>query len=275
MNLVGKILVVLVLCMSIVFATFTIAVNATHTNWKNEILKPGGYKAQLEDARKNNQRLQDERNKFELQAAAEKTAKIQALAKAEAEIANLRTEADNASKQLAAKSSELEKNTVALKAAQDNLRNLTKEVGDLRTEIAAAQTETTARIRQAIELQDQMTVAKGQLTVLNDRNQQLTMDVAKARQLLSAVGRKLEDPVDASKIPVSGTVKAVSRSRVELSIGADDGVRIGQELDIKRGDKYVGRVKISEAKPDIAVGTILNEYTQTPIQRGDNVTSGL
>jgi len=275
MNLVGKIFVMLIFVMSIFFMAFSISVYATHTNYRNEILKPGGYKAQLEDQRKNNQRLQDERNKFELIADAEKTAKIQALAKAEAEINRLTTDAANAKQQLADKSKALEQNTVALKGAQDSLRSLTEEVGKLRTEIASAQTETSARIKQAIELQDQMTVAKGQLAVLTERNQQLTTDVAKARNLLSVVGRKLEDPVDASKIPVSGIVKAVSRSRVELSIGADDGVRIGQELDIKRGDKYVGRVKISEAKPDIAVGTILNEYSQSPIQRGDNVTSGL
>jgi LysM repeat protein len=275
MNLVGKIFVMLIFAMSLVFMAFSISVYATHTNYRNEILKPGGYKAQLEDQRKNNQRLQDERNKFELIADAEKTAKIQALAKAEAEINRLKSDYAKVNQELVAKSSDLEKNTVALKAAQDGLSRVTEEVGKLRTEIASAQTETSARIKQAIELQDQMTVAKGQLTVLTERNQQLTTDVAKARNLLSAVGRKLEDPLDVSKIPVSGLVKAVSRSRVELSIGADDGVRIGQELDIKRGDKYVGRVKISEAKPDIAVGTILTEYTQSPIQRGDNVTSGL
>jgi LysM repeat protein len=275
MNLVGKILVVLILVMSVVFMAFSLQVYATHTNWRNEILKPGGYKAQLEDARKNNTRLQEERNKFELIADAEKTAKIQALAKAEAEINRLRADYVKANQDLVAKSSELEKNTVALKAAQDGLSRVTEEVGKLRTEIASAQTETSARIRQAIELQDQMTVAKGQLAVLTDRNQQLSADVAKARNMLSSVGRKLEDPLDAKQVNVKGDVKAVSRSRVELSIGSDDGVRVGQELDIYRGDKYVGRLKVSDAKPDIAVGTILTEYTQSPIQRGDHVASGL
>jgi hypothetical protein len=284
MNLVGKIFVGLILVMSIVFAAFSISVYATHTNWREEIMRTPaevrgnqqpGYKYQLEQARLNNQRLQDERNKFELRAIAERDAKIQALSKAEAEIANLRGENDTATKELAAKEKALAENTVALKGAQDNLRNLTVEVGNLRTEIAKAQNETDTQIKRAIALADEMAVAKGQLTVLTERNQQLSMDVSKAKQHLSAFGRKLEDPVDASTIPVTGAVNAVSRTRVELSIGADDGVRIGQELDIYRGDKYVGRVKITEAQPEKAIGAILNEYMQLPIQRGDNVSSRL
>ncbi len=93
--------------------------------------------------------------------------------------------------------------------------------------------------------------------------------------LLAAGGHTINDPVNANTIPVTGAVTAVSRTRVELSIGIDDGVRIGQELDIYRGDKYVGRIRIVDAQPDKAVGTILTEYQQLPINRGDNVSSRL
>jgi hypothetical protein len=34
-------------------------------------------------------------------------------------------------------------------------------------------------------------------------------------------------------------------------------------------------VRIVDARPDNAVGTILTEYQQLPIQRGDNVSSRL
>jgi hypothetical protein len=67
----------------------------------------------------------------------------------------------------------------------------------------------------------------------------------------------------------------VSRDRVELSIGQHDGVRVGQNLDIYRGDKYVGRVRVVKAEPDSAVAAIENEYLQFPILRGDNVSSRL
>ncbi len=60
---------------------------------------------------------------MELQLVAEKTAKIQALAKAEAQINTLKTENTSKSQQLAAKEKELAANTDALHVAQNNLSN--------------------------------------------------------------------------------------------------------------------------------------------------------
>lgn len=85
----------------------------------------------------------------------------------------------------------------------------------------------------------------------------------------------MADPEDVNSIRVAGKITNVSRDRVELSIGKDDGVREGQNLDIYRGDKYVGRVKVVESRPDMAVAAIEREFQQFPIQRGDNVASGL
>jgi hypothetical protein len=279
MNKVGQIFVVLILIMSVFFCGFAIMVYSTHRNWREEILRTDparpGYKARLEEAYKKNQQLATDRQNYELQANYERQAKIQALAKAEAEFNRLQRQYQNDTKDLAEKTSALAAANSALHTAETNLANATAEVQKLRGEIAKSQEETDNQIKRATALADQLAVASGQNSVLGERNMQLTKDVTNARQLLTRFGAKIEDPVNASTIKVTGTVTAVSRSRVELSIGMDDGVRIGQELDIYRGDKYVGRVRIVDAKADVAVGTILSEYQQLPIQRGDNVSSGL
>ncbi len=279
MNKVGQIFVVLIFIMSVFFCGFAIMVNSTHHNWREEIMRTDaarlGYKAQLEQAYKKNQQLVAERLQFEKQAEAERTAKIQAIAKAEAEFNRLLRQYQNDTKDLAAKTSALAASNNALHEAETNLKNATAEVVDLRTQIAKSQEETDNQIKRATALADQLAVASGQNSVLTERNMQLTKDWTNANQLLNSLGRKITDPVNASTIPVTGTITAVSRTRVELSIGMDDGVRIGQELDVYRGDKYVGRVRIVDAKADVAVGTILNEYQQLPIQRGDNVSSRL
>ncbi len=279
MNLVGKIFVALIFIMSIMFATFSIMVYSTHRNWREEIMRTDparpGYKARLEQAYKDNQRLDEERRKYELQAKAENAAKIQALAKAEAVINTLRTENTTKTDLLSKSEAALAASNTTLGTAENNLKNATDENKSLRTEIAKSQQETDNQIKRATMLADQLAVASGQNAVLTERNMQLTDDVTRAKQLLAAVGRTINDPVDASTIPVTGRIVDVSRTRVELSIGMDDGVRIGQDLDIYRGDKYVGRVRIVDARPDKAVGTILTDYQQLPIQRGDNVSSRL
>lgn len=284
MNFVGKIFVVLILIMSIVFASLSIMVYATHTNWRDEIMRTSaevrgnqavGYKERLTKAREENAKLTNERSEMELQLNAEKTAKIQALAKAEAEINSLKTENTAMTQQLAAKEADLAANTNALHVAQNNLSNLTTEVQKLRDDIAASQRETDEQIKRSTDLADKLAVASGVLANLQERNKQLTVDVSKAKTILKGLGMSIEDPADASTIPVTGIITAVSSSKVELSIGTDDGVRVGQQLDIYRRDKYVGRVKVIDAKAGTAVASILPEYQQFPIQRGDNVGSQL
>jgi len=282
MNLVGKIFVVLIFVMSIVFATFSIMVYSTHTNWRDEIerkqgvgAKGPGWKVRYNEVTEENAKLKGDRENLEKARAAEAMARVQAVAKSENEIARLNQENTQASQQLKTKEEELTSNNNALHTAEENLKALTSEVQQLRGEIAASQKETDEQIKKAIDLQDQLTQAKGTLAILKERNDQLVMDVSKARMKLKGAGLTLEGPADASQIPVFGKVTAVSPSKVELSIGTDDGVRIGQELDIYRGDKYVGRIRVIEAKPDNAVASIMTDYQQYPIQRGDNVDSQL
>jgi len=282
MNLVGKIFVVLIFVMSIVFATFSIMVYSTHTNWRDEIerkqgvgAKGPGWKVRYNEVTEENAKLKGDRENLEKARAAEAMARVQAVAKSENEIARLNQENTQASQQLKTKEEELTSNNNALHTAEENLKALTSEVQQLRGEIAASQKETDEQIKKAIDLQDQLTQAEGTLAILKERNDQLVMDVSKARMKLKGAGLTLEGPADASQIPVFGKVTAVSPSKVELSIGTDDGVRIGQELDIYRGDKYVGRIRVIEAKPDNAVASIMTDYQQYPIQRGDNVDSQL
>jgi hypothetical protein len=155
------------------------------------------------------------------------------------------------------------------------LSHTTGEVDKLRGDIAAAHNETDKQIKLATALTDKLTVASGQVELLGERNQQLATDVSKAKTILANMGRSLSDPLDASSIRVAGQIRKVNGNRVELSIGTDDGVRIGQTLDIYRGDKYVGRLRVVESKPDQAVAAVEPEYQQFPIQKGDNVASRL
>jgi len=282
MNLVGKIFVVLIFVFSIVFATFSVAVYSTRTNWRDEIerkqavgAKGKGWRERYTEVTEENSKLKGDRENLEKARAAETMARVQALAKVENEAARLGQENVQVAGQLKAKDEELTTSNNALTTAEVNLKALTGEVQQLRGEIATSQKETDEQIKKAIDLQDQLTQAKGTLAILKERNDQLVMDVSKARMKLKGAGLTLEGPADASQIPVFGKVTAVSPSKVELSIGTDDGVRIGQELDIYRGEKYVGRIRVIEAKPDNAVASILTDYQQYPIQRGDNVDSQL
>jgi hypothetical protein len=284
MNYVGKIFVGLIAILSLMFAMMAVMIYATHRNWKAEITRTPaevrgnervGYKYQLEESYKERDRLDEEISLLSKQLDAEKAAKIQALSKAEGTINLLSKDNVNLTAENLKLRADLVARTNAFEVAQKNLSTTTDENKKLRDEIVAAHNDTDAQIKKATELTDKLVVAEGQLSLLGERNQQLTTDVSKARAMLKSVGRTLEEPLDANTIRVAGRITDVRRDRVELSIGMDDGVRVGQNLDIYRGDKYVGRLRVVESRPDSAVAAIEPEYQQFPIQRGDNVASRL
>ncbi len=62
---------------------------------------------------------------------------------------------------------------------------------------------------------------------------------------------------------------------IELSLGGDDGIQAGHELDVYRNDQYLGRVRVVSIKPDKAVAVILRDFVRGPIQRGDRVATRL
>ena len=92
MNLVGKIFTVLIFVMSLVFASFAVAVYATHKNWKERVDnpkavtgKPLGLKFQLQEREAKNQNLREERDKVKRELENEEEARRQAVAKLETE----------------------------------------------------------------------------------------------------------------------------------------------------------------------------------------------
>ena len=69
MNLVGKIFVFLIFSMSVVFMSFAVMIYATHTNWKDEVLRTErgkrgekiGWKKRLETEEHKNIQLQSQK----------------------------------------------------------------------------------------------------------------------------------------------------------------------------------------------------------------------
>ena len=130
MNLVGKIFVVCIFVMSMVFASFAIMVYATHTNWRDEIYRTApvgnkgiGWKERYKQKEEELANLTNERNELEVKATADKLAHSQALSKSEAEVQTLTKELTSANDERAQKAAELTSSNNALKQAQDNLSN--------------------------------------------------------------------------------------------------------------------------------------------------------
>jgi len=277
MNLVGKIFIVLIFLGSTVFMTMGIMVYATQHNWYEAIMNKGtGYHDQLQADRVEAQKLRDDIQKLETTMQIEKAAHFEALAKLETERNELKTNLAHQKEELAAQQLKFDTATKALEVAQKSLTDLRTEEGTLRDNIRDANKATDDQLKVAQGAIDKLNIANGQLTDLKTRNAQLATDVAKAKVLLAEVNRTIEDPINMQPPTVRGEIIAVDKdNHAEITLGTDDGLRLGNTLEIYRGDKYLGRMQVLEAEPHRAVGKVIKELQQDAVRRGDQVATRL
>jgi hypothetical protein len=287
MNLVGKILTVLILVMSLVFMTVAVIVYQTHINWRDVVMReqatpgqPRGLKFQLADATTEKANLQALIEKLQGELNTEKTAKREQVAELTTKMDELTIERDKREKDI----QDLNKNTAeavaAMKTTQGTLNGLQTEVETLRKNIQTAQQNRDDSFKKAVALADESYQLENELTRLQSRLADLTADRNRMRDLLRAYDvNPADDP--AGKLPkVEGKVTALAQGgSIEVSIGADDGLRKGSHLEVYRTGNgqstYLGRIEVIQTEPDKAVCKIMPEYRKGAMQPNDRVASKL
>jgi len=279
MNLVGKIFVVMIMLMSVVFSAFAVMVYSTHKNWRDEVLRttadlrPGqtvGYIQQLENEKQRYDALVAEKELVEHELAALHTAKVQQLAKLEAERLRLIQERDTVQTSYTTLVATREEAIESSRLAQANLSRLGTEVDALRNAIREQQGIINDQFELIAQRTEQNHGLIGQSRLLKDRADELTQDLLRARELVGPDG----SPRPTGAAPrITGRILAVNQERgyVEISVGSDDGIQERHELEVVRGGTYVGQVQVVRTTPNRAVARI--SRVERPINLGDTVTS--
>ncbi len=271
MNFVGKIFVVLIFAMSMVLMSFAVAVYGTHQNWKVEAEK---QRQSVNNARVLLEEADAEKKKLEAELTQEIEAREQALAKLETERGQLDMLRQELVKERDALLVKDKQSVAALDTAQQNLARLTKEVDGLRTEIRGAQEHRDKTFDRVVELTDQIHQEQGEVKRLKERRIQLAEQLASADLVLKRHGLHRDLPVDGIPPMLRGKVLAINRDNmVEVSLGTDDGLRVGHTLEIFRGSKYLGRVEVLHTTTDRAVGKIVPGFKKGIIQKDDDVAT--
>jgi hypothetical protein len=282
MNIVGKIFIVLIFVMSLVFMSFAVAVYATHQNWREVVERtepgkngePKGLKHQLREARDINLKLKDQHEKLHAEIKAELKARDEVVRSLKDEKDALTKDRDDLKTQRDELNEKDQVSVATLATQQKNLADLTAEVAGLRKEIRTTQEDRDKNFQTVVVLTEDVNQAKGQLNRLKERQMQLAGEVAAQTKVLKAHG--LSKDTDTSGIPpqVRGKVLAINRDKmVEISLGSDDGLRVGHTLEVYRASKYLGRVEIMSTTFDRAVAKIVPGYQQGVIQKGDDVAT--
>lgn len=275
MNLVGKIFVVLILVMSVVFSVMVMVVYATHVNWRDAVQNPKtGYLVKLQKETAEKTVLDEKLKRIESEFVAERKAMRDQLAAQKAKLSDVTTVKDEQGKQLEDVTQRERKTIATLKVTQDALDRAEKEVRGLREEILAARKAQIEKSAEVSRLNDQLTQRVYEFETLKSRAATLAKDLTDAKTVLRKHGFPERPEADSDTPPlVNGHVTAVREGLIQISVGSDSGLRKGHRLEVFRGGTYLGRVVITAVNPHDAVCQVLPETKQGAIQTGDNVTT--
>ncbi len=276
MNLIGKIFTVCISIAAICVMAISMLVYTNHRNWQAEAEK---LTAQLNEATSKNEQLESSYRSLESQLTAEVEASQQEVRKLESERVTLislntanQTELDQLRQQERA-------SIAAVASTQQNNEKLTAEVDVLRTEIRENQQARDEAVAITIRSTDELHQVQGRLTAINERHLQLAQELGEATSMLHENGIDPQTDPQAATPRVRGVVSATLRKAggqlIEITVGADDGLKPGHTIEVFRGERYLGRAEILKTEPDRAVGRILRRFQQGQIQEGDDVATKL
>jgi hypothetical protein len=276
MNLVGKIFVVLIVFMSLVFMTFAIGVYATHKNWREAVVGADGLSKQLADAQARNKELNDQLTLRIKDLEAEKVARKDALAKLENELSILKEEYNTRKKNQEDLEKASREAVAVMNVTQNSATEYRKSLDELREEILAAQKERDNHFNRVVKLTEDLNQTENEKEQLRKKNVELAKDVARADELLRKLG--YDKNRNYSDIPpeVDGVILATpGQNLVEISIGSDQGLLPGHKLEVYRvaGGTYVGRIEVVKTSPDRAVCKIDPSYQKSNMMVSDRVAT--
>jgi len=262
-----------------VFMGLAMAVYATHKNWKEVIDGPNGLRAQLDQANQENTQLTQLHNLREEELTAEKLAAERRLAQLEQERVNLVERNVQIQTELDELKQERRDATAAVAATQANNDQLAAAANELRQQIRNEQQARDRAFAVTLAATEELHQLRNEYEAARERAEQLTRQVAGMTTVMRENG--LDPDTDPSGVvpSVDGVVTQVRRTGgsqlVELTIGADDGLKEGNTVEVFRGSRYLGRLEILQTSPDKSVGRVDRRFQQGHIQEGDRVATRL
>ena len=271
-NVLGKIFVFGVFVMSLMLMSFAVAIYSSHVNWQEVAKKK---QEDLDKLKAEETSLNQEITRLTANVATSEAARDQVVAKFQQALIEKDKELKTLKDARDDKLTEMQKKIADLATVEADLTRAREEGTKLQAEVRDKQQKVDSQVTRAAEIAGQLHEKESFLEIANERKAQLEKQVAQARLLLKQNGLSL-DSLPKDRVPtMNGVVVAVADDAIEVSLGFDDGLQTGHQIEVYRNDEYLGRAIVKSVKPDRAVAVLVREYSRGIVQRGDKVTTRL
>lgn len=273
MNFVGKILTVLILVLSIAFLMISVTVFQTHRDWRQIALDNKKKIDQLSDA---NKRLQDEIQLALNRLAHETVARRFALAALQTKADQVESQLQTSVKQVGDLQAQAGTMATQIDATSQQVAKVLDENLKLRGNLRESQQNRDVAFQKAVVMTDMNNASQGNIQTLQERQQELIASNGRMRDVLTKNDLTEFTSVEGTPPTVDGVVTAVGeKDLLEISIGEDDGLKVGHTLEVYSKNTYLGRVLVRKTYPDRSVVQIIPEFRQGTIRKGDRVATKL
>ena len=276
MNFLGRVFTLIIMVSSVLFFVAALLANASHIDYRTKLsalrTENQQLKATVNEARSANEAMQT-------RLAHEQGARSAALAALQSELGIQSTALQQANSALSDANAINTMRNQEHSATLDLLATTKAQNDALRAEIDKVIADRNAGRLSLIALTDELNSLKSVEGDLREQLRQLQDQATRYEALAETRGEALKgfgvsEVQDHPPVDLKGEILAVSNGdAVEVSLGKDDGIRIGHTLEVFRGAQYLGRIEITRAQDDKAVGKVLAAYRKGYIQAGDKVAS--
>jgi hypothetical protein len=271
MNLMGKIFTLLIFFMSICFLVIAVMVGASHRNWKDAATK---MKAEADQARSRVRDVQQSTTEMEKRLSSEQVARALQLAQLESQLTRARAD-------YVLKEAQLRKETEISQAAQANLEQAETrlkqqdgQLADLRANNVKLVDDIRNQFAEVRNLQNQLFELDSQKILLEEKEGDLRAKLAKSSRVLTKNGLTENSLTDHIVPKLDGVVMKVGNDGLfAVSLGTDDGIRVGHVIDIYRQDRYVGKGTVVNTNEDLSAVRANRDFMVDSVKEGDYVTS--
>ncbi len=272
MNLMGKIFTLLIFFLSVSFLVLSVMVGATHRNWK-EIASKNEQDAQIAASRLSE--FKQDRTELDAKLRAEQIARQLQLSQLFTQATRDAALRDNLSKA----NSELGKELTRI---QSQFAIVNQRVIDQDGRIGVLQTDNNTLIdniadqrKKVVNLTNEIYRLRGELDLLTKSSAALAAQNAKQQRVLAANGLNENSLTEQVAKKLEGVVVQTKDDLIAVSLGTDDGLKVGHYVEIYRDTKFIGKAEVTVSDHNTAAARLIPQYTNITIREGDYVTTKL
>jgi len=275
MNLLGRLLIVLIFIGSIILASFSVVLYATHTNWKK---RADEVQQVLQKKEKDFNELRKQREDMEAALKLENSRLANRVTALKIKESQLTEENDAAKVKLAELEQERVQAVAAVQTSQETAERLRLRLDGVSKALLDSQNDWVSMSTELVKMTDEAHGLAIDLANYQSTAVRLAEDYQKAMEVLRIHGL-VPEPTVYSTQPPAGIRGVVTEIRpggnVELSIGSDSGLVKGHQLDVicnREGrSSYVGKIEVTHSVADRAVARVMPEFRRGSVQTGDEV----